>query len=53
VNENTTDPMEVEAAIGAPNVALREDMRSFAIAELDDARHLDALIRASGGPSDG
>jgi bacterioferritin (cytochrome b1) len=91
VNENKKDPMEVEAAIEALNVALRLQQRSaiayahmagslvgfqfhglagelsrFALAELDDARHLIekittlagdptreiAPIECSGGPQD-
>jgi bacterioferritin (cytochrome b1) len=74
VNENKKDPMEVEAAVDALNVALRlqqrsalaythmagtlvgfqfhglaEEMRSFALAELDDARHLVEKITTLGG----
>jgi bacterioferritin (cytochrome b1) len=74
VNENKKDPMEVEEAVEALNVALRlqqrsalaythmagtlvgfqfhglaEEMRSFALAELDDARHLVEKITTLGG----
>jgi bacterioferritin (cytochrome b1) len=74
VNENKKDPMEVDEAIDALNVALRlqqrsalaythmagtlvgfqfhglaEEMRSFARAELDDARHLVEKITTLGG----
>jgi bacterioferritin (cytochrome b1) len=74
VNENKKDPMEVEEAIEALNVALRlqqrsalaythmagtlvgfqfhglaEEMRQFALAELDDARHLVEKITTLGG----
>jgi bacterioferritin len=74
VNENKKDPMEVDEAVEALNVALRlqhrsalayahmagrllgfqfhplaEEMRSFALAELDDARHLVEKITTLGG----
>jgi bacterioferritin len=74
VNENKKDPMEVDAAIEALNVALRlqhrsalaythmagrllgfqfhplaEEMRTFALAELDDARRLAEKITTLGG----
>jgi bacterioferritin (cytochrome b1) len=74
VNENKKDPMEVDEAIDALNVALRlqqrsalaythmagtlvgfqfhglaEEMRSFALADLDDARHLVEKITTLGG----
>ena len=74
VNENKKDPMEVEAAIDALNVALRlqqrsalaythmagtlvgfqfhglaAEMRSFALAELEDARRLVEKITTLGG----
>ena len=74
VNENKKDPMEVETAIEALNVALRLQQRSaiayihmagslvgfqfhglagelsrFALAELDDARHLVEKITTLGG----
>jgi bacterioferritin (cytochrome b1) len=74
VNENTKDPMEVDAAVDALNGALRlqwrsalaythmagtlvgfqfrglaAEMRSFALAELDDARRLVEKITTLGG----
>ena len=74
VNENKKDPMEVESAVEALNVALRLQQRSaiayvhmagslvgfqfhglagemsrFALAELDDARHLVEKITTLGG----
>jgi bacterioferritin (cytochrome b1) len=74
VSENKKDPMEVEKAIEALNVALRlqhrsalaythmagtlvgfqfhglaEEMRTFAPAELEDARHLVEKITTLGG----
>jgi len=74
VNENKKDPMEVEAAIEALNVALRlqqrsaiaythvagtllgfkfhglaAEMHAFAVAELEDARHLVEKISTLGG----
>jgi bacterioferritin len=74
VNENKKDPMEVDEAIEALNVALRlqqrspiaythmagtlvgfqyhalaEEMRTFALAELNDARHLAEKITTLGG----
>jgi bacterioferritin (cytochrome b1) len=47
VNENKKDPMEVDEAIDALNVALRLQQRS--LAELDDARHLVEKITTLGG----
>jgi bacterioferritin (cytochrome b1) len=74
VSDNDKEPLDVDAAIEALNVALRlqqrsaiaythmagtlvgfqfhglaEEMRSFALAELDDARHLVEKITTLGG----